>query len=152
MVDVRGEVNLDNRALPGARILFVPENPNFNQNFTISYGLTDARGEFFLHARDGHPGAIAGKHRVYVSRADFDKADMPPPILDPSAILNAKDIDELSRLIAASTGPAAGELVPFFYNAETELICQVVPGRGIQRVRFDLSSVDPLLQEPKRNN
>lgn len=155
LVEVQGEVLLDQRPVAGARVLFVPENPEVGEPFVISWGETNVRGEFELSTRDKRSGAMVGKHRVYISQAKFSV-----PVLGAEL-----ESDEQSREAQASKGQAAsrlfeagltttpsqklavGEQIPFFYNLHSELSWKVMPGGGIQRMKFELSSTDPKLSQ-----
>ena len=149
LVDVQGEVFLDGQPVAGARVLFVPENPEVGQEFVVSWGETNVRGEFELSTRDDRNGAMIGKHRVYISLADFSV----PRIGSADGAEDQQSNGQASTPIARSgflfSPPnelAAGEKIPFYYNRHSELNWTVVPGGGIHRVKLELSSTDPLLE------
>ena len=157
-VEVHGKIFLDGGPVRNAKVVFVPEHLEIGEEFAISSGTTDTFGDFELKTVDGREGAIVGKHRVYVSRI-VDESELQ----DPSALKDkstqqqfANSNDEINfaehrehvwDLVDQSVEQPTGEQIPFYYNLKSELIFDVIPGRGIQRVKFELSSVDPMLDE-----
>jgi len=69
---------------------------------TTSYGKTDANGNFEMYFTDSQKGAWIGLNRVQISTMD----------------------------IATGDRAAIQERVPAFYNIQTELIADVVPGKN----------------------
>ncbi len=133
LVEVHGTVLLDGLPVPDAKVVFVPEGVSSSSRFALAYGTTDSQGKFELKQRDGTVGALAARHRVYLSKLNrhlaMKKVGFPEkPRLDDQQLKNAEEIPE-------------------FYNRYSELQYEVVAGRGIVRPEFKLSSVDPLLKE-----
>ena len=149
-VEVHGEVFLDDLPVGKARVLFVPENPEVGQPFFVSMGTTNFQGEFQLQRLDGEEGAMTGKHRVYISRTE--KANQAsigtdaPAEEEDAAESSPSAVRQFADLIKAAD-PWGEDFVPSYYNRQSELDCEIVAGGGIQRVRFDLSSIDPMLNK-----
>ena len=96
---VDGVVHLDGKPLPGALIVFVPENGS------PSRGFTDEEGRYTLAYSRDHEGAEVGKHTVRISTgqpADEDEDGNPTP--------------------------AVPEKVPVEYNQQSTLTADVKPG------------------------
>src|SRR2546425_4092176 len=70
--DVRGTVLLDGQPLPGATVLFMPEDGGGR----AASGMTDSEGNFLLTTYKENDGALRGKYRVLVSKSE---AIEPPP-------------------------------------------------------------------------
>lgn len=124
-IAVRGQVLLDNEPLSGARVTFVPISAIDDLPLDIqpmSYGVTDADGNFTLRQADGTEGAGEGQHVVMISKP-----------------LDAK----AGQLSLDSTANA----VPEFYQQYGYLKRHVMPMAGGQPVNFKLSTIDPLLKE-----
>ncbi len=123
IVQVRGRVLLDDVPLAGARVTFIPIVPldaSLLDIKAMSYGITDADGNYTLQQADGTAGAIKGQHTVTISK----------PI----------DSDE-----PLSPGSAADK-VPEFYRQHGYLKRHVMPLAGGQKMDFKLSTIDPLLK------
>ncbi len=150
MVEIRGKVTLDGRPVADARVVFVPQNATLSSQFLISYGTTDNRGEFELATRDDQEGALVGKHLVIISRADYSTNSKPKlqgPVFTIDANVVRQDVNEAWSILNESIQQQPDETIPFYYNLHSDLTIDVVPGRGIQDVNFELVSVDPLLQQ-----
>ena len=154
-VEVHGKVFLDGRPVRDAKIFFVPEDLGIQKEFAMSIGSTGPLGEFELQTADGREGALVGNHRVYISKIVEDGEDVKPEAdkgaavevqpIDDEGFDEAKHREHIWDLIDNSVQQPRGEKIPFYYNLKSELSCKVIPGRGIQRVTFELSSVDPML-------
>lgn len=150
-VEVHGKVLLDGGPVRNAKVVFVPEHLGLDDEFALSYGVTDSYGAFELKTSDQQEGALVGKHRVYISRVvdPAESSDDAKPtggkVLDDEDFNFAQHREHVWDLIEESVEQPAGEQIPFYYNLKSELTIEVIPGRGIQRVEFDLSSVDPML-------
>jgi hypothetical protein len=70
VVSVAGTVTRDGQPLVGADVMFLPERG------APSSGKTDASGEFTLTFNDGRPGAVPGKHQVFIT---LPGPEVPPP-------------------------------------------------------------------------
>ena len=71
---VHGRVTLDGRPLAQADITFQPEGAQ-----RASIGRTTADGRYELAYKRGEPGAIVGKHTVYVE-VSSELVKNPPPV------------------------------------------------------------------------
>ncbi len=132
-VEVHGTVLLDGLPVPDAKVVFVPEGASSSSRFALAYGTTDSQGKFELKQRDGTVGALAARHRVYLSK------------LNRHFMVKKEGFPEQPRLDDQQLKEA--EEIPEFYNRDSELQYEVVAGRGIVRPEFKLSSIDPLLKE-----
>lgn len=132
LLPVGGIVILDGQPLADAKVLFVPQDKDLGHRFATSYAITDDNGRFELRLSDNRSGAYAGWHYVLVSKP---KEGSRTPTIEP--ISTELDLDEFID--------DHHDVVPRYYNVETELKFEVVPGR-INRAEFELSSVDPLLK------
>lgn len=147
-VEVQGKIYLDGSPVSNAKVFFVPELKERLENFSISFGLTNADGGFELETRNGQEGAIVGRHRVLVSKTtatagefvELGNATEQPIHSDPLS-----DQNSIWSTIEKEMGLKEGERIPFYYNVRTELTCDLIPGRGIHYVTFELSSTDPML-------
>ncbi len=157
-VEVHGKVLLDGGPVSDAKVYFVPDELEIGEEFVISFGTTNTFGEFELETIDDREGALVGKHRVFISRVapDYGIPDPETPNRVRSTEANRDGVDEIDfakyrehvwDLIDKTVQQPAGERIPFYYNLNSELTFEVIPGRGIQRVTFELSSVDPMLND-----
>lgn len=124
IVAVRGQVLLDDVPLEGARVTFIPILPLEAALLDIqamSYGITDADGNYTLQQADGTNGAIKGEHTVMISKPIDTEND--PLSLD-----------------------SAADKVPEFYRQHGYLKRHVMPLAGGQKMDFKLSTIDPLLK------
>ena len=123
-VAVRGQVLLDELPLSGARVTFIPISATDSSPRNIkpmSYGVTDAEGNYKLQQADGTFGAAKGQHMVMISK----------PL----------DSDE-----AQFTIDSKANAVPEFYRQYGYLQRHVMPLAGGQKIDFKLSTIDPLLK------
>ena len=134
LVEVHGSVLLDGQAMPNCKVVFVPEGAYKGSKWAMSYGTTDDQGNFQLAQRNEKAGANSGWHRVYVSYVSN------APVAGNFAVNIREDGEFEIR-------ETSNELVPFFYNRDSELRFEVKKGRGISRPKFELSSIDPDLLE-----
>ena len=124
IVQVRGRVLLDDVPLAGARVTFIPIVPldaSLLDIKAMSYGITDADGNYTLQQADGTAGAIKGQHTVTISKPIDTEND--PLSLD-----------------------SAADKVPEFYRQHGYLKRHVMPLAGGQKMDFKLSTIDPLLK------
>ena len=123
MVPVRGRILLDDVPLAGARVTFVPISPidsSPTELEPMSYGTTDADGNYTLRQASGTVGATKGEHTVLISK----------PI----------DQDEATQ---------STDAVPEFYRQHGYLKRHVMPLSGGQQLDFELTTIDPLLKNLK---
>ena len=138
--DVDGKVFLDGQPIEDAKVVFIPFK-SFSvagREKNISYGTTDAQGNFKLKKANGDFGAAKGLHRVIISKRTTPvdsavKTENPLEDLLPAA---GQDLFLLS---------SEGELFPMIYNRQSTLTFDVDTSLKTVRANFDLSSVDPLL-------
>lgn len=142
LVEVRGEVTLDARPVTDATIVFLPETAGLKDQFRISYGRTDSAGKFTLQTGNQDEGALPGRHRVLISKIATETKRPAIKRMGRFRRYSGIDFEPVGRYPAA-----VGEQIPFYYNSESTLTYELVAGRGIERVKFELSSVDPLLTE-----
>jgi hypothetical protein len=117
LAPVSGRVTLNQKPLAKAWVYFAPmASKGTKAPGPTSHGQTDADGRFTLSVDGEHPGAVVGKHRVFISTRDSGAADQP------DAGINVTK-----------------ELVPDRYNQETTLTHDVPPG-GSTTANFDLTS------------
>ena len=124
IVAVYGRVLLDDAPLSGARVTFIPISPIDESPRDIqpmSYGITDAEGNYKLRQADGTAGAVKGQHTVLISK--------------PLESDNARGSLDLSA-----------NAVPEFYRQHGYLKQHVMPFPGGQKIDFKLSTIDPLLK------
>lgn len=112
---VSGTVTLNGQPVGDARVMFVPvEKTASGELGSISYGVTDADGNFLLATRIGKDGAAVGRNYVWIS----------------TRIVNAAgDQEQVQR----------AELIPARFNAETDLTFEV-PSAGTDAADFLLDS------------
>lgn len=140
LVEVHGVVKLDGEPVENARVLFLPVEHQFGPDFALSFGVTDRQGKFQLHQNGLEAGAMEGRHRVFISKP------LGQGPADNEARLN-RDRLEILRRFSMGTGPhdATENAIPLHYNQSSDLFFEVVPGQGVVRADFDLSTIDPLL-------
>ena len=156
---VEGEVFLDGFPLNKAKIVFLPQmlKGKSGKLMNLAYGKCDARGKFKMEYRDGSRGIVAGKYHVLISLLDDEAAKQNSLLFVPNP-KNKPNLTLFNQLLAeeeSSPVPAAklkelsdrNQIVPALYNRQSNLNYEVVASPGIVRTRFDLSSVDPLLQK-----
>lgn len=107
---VEGTVTLDKQPLPGAVVLFEPEN---GRN---SIGMTDDQGVYRLEFDAAHKGALIGKHKVRLTK-------------------RAREADLMAP--GAAKGPP--KPIPSRYNDKTTLEAVVKAGEK-NKINFDLTS------------
>lgn len=119
LASVGGHVHLDGQPVPGASVIFTPENGS------PSYGTTDEAGYYTLSYSINKEGAIPGKHKVQIStsRSGDDDAD-------------------------GSTIPSVPEKLPEQYNRRTTLTAEVKPGTNTIDFK-DLKSAGKIVQPAK---
>lgn len=101
LTSVSGTVRLDGAPLPGADILFIPENGS------PSSGATDENGQYYLRYSVSRDGAMLGKHRVRIST------------------YRAAHLDAEGNRV-----PGSPEKLPPEYNRDSTLTKEVKPGRN----------------------
>jgi len=96
LASVSGTVRLDGEPLPGADLLFIPENGS------PSSGATDQNGRYYLRYSASRDGAMPGKHTVRIStyraaRLDENGQHVPgsPEKLPPEYHRNSKLTEEV---------------------------------------------------------
>lgn len=149
-VEIKGKIYLDGVIVSNAKVFFVPALPKRRENFYISFGESNSHGEFSLRTRDGTEGAIAGTHKVLISRTKKDPllANIKPLGNSTETTIEMEEINDANSAWAAiekTMSLKKEEDIPFYYNVRTELTCDVVPGTGINHIKFELSSTDPML-------
>jgi hypothetical protein len=81
---VSGKVTLDGKALPHARVMFIPElDPDNKNSLPASIGITDDNGHYSLvlssMSNSQVEGAVLGKHKIIVAiGAEAAEADTQP--------------------------------------------------------------------------
>jgi hypothetical protein len=114
LAPVSGKVTLNNKPLANAWIHFAPMAQSGKMDpGPTSHGQTDSRGAYTVHVRPGQPGAVVGKHRVFISL-----------------------IEGGSR---ADAGGRGREMIPARYNQKTGLTLEV-PADGTEQAIFDLKA------------
>lgn len=133
LVHVRGLVTIDGQPADSARVVFIPMEKSFEPSFQpISVATTEKNGTFSLKTLAGKPGAVRGRHWVYVlSAPDLTKigskdVDLPQsvpqgPGTQPDAWRDAADL--LDYWVSAN--PVRDEaIVPFFGTQTLEIKLQ----------------------------
>jgi hypothetical protein len=114
LAPVSGKVTLNGKPLAKAWVHFAPmARPGNTDPGPTSHGQTDARGCYTLHVRPDEPGAVVGKHRVFISLTQGGSQ--------------------------ADAGARAREEIPWRYNQETKLTHDVPPG-GTTEANFVLTA------------
>ena len=108
-----------------------------------------------MEYRDGSPNILAGKYHVVITLVDTESALSNGDPFAPSRISESGSNSLKNLLAAAKAGPVSRaqlaeqvdrhQVVPAIYNRLTSLKYEVVASPGIVRTKFDLPSVDPLL-------
>ena len=166
---VEGEVVLDGFPLNHATVVFLPTKLKSDSGkiMPLVYGKTDARGMFKMKYRDGSRDLMAGKYDILISLIE-SKSDSSADQSDDGSKVDssadssvkekhAKSLDMVHSMIAnAHAGLFTraerveqidrNQVVPAFYNRESELLYEIVASPGILRTKFELSSIDPLLK------
>jgi hypothetical protein len=120
---VSGRVTLDNKPLPNANVIFMPDATVKNPG-QGSRAKTNANGEFtLLQMTNDVRGAVIGKHSVSITAFDGDDGAIPSS-------------SGLEKNVFRKP------IVPERYNSKTELTFEVPPG-GSTSANFDLKS-DPV--------
>jgi len=117
---VSGRVTLDGEPLFKAHVHFAPIGSRDNlAPGPTSQGETDSNGRYTLTLDSNRsPGAVVGKHKVYIITVDAQAAaDVPD----------------------AGGKSQTSEILPAKYNQETTLTFEVLPG-GTDAADFDLKS------------
>ena len=149
LLPVSGEVLMDGKPFPGAKVLFIPQNKELGSRFAMSYAITDSDGKFTLRISDENMGAFAGTHYVMISKplkegklveGNSDEGNLgenkKDSVFDFGYLESGLDVDETIK--------TNSDQVPVYYNYQTELTFEVSPGQ--ENVTFELSSIDPLLK------
>ena len=111
---VSGLVTLDGEPLKTARVIFTPEKKGDNAIVgPVSFCITDDQGQFELNTNTGKPGAMIGKHKVFICGEVRDEEN-------PDVIL-------------------VKEYLPARYYEGTELTFEV-PDYGTDEANFALTS------------
>jgi hypothetical protein len=127
-VPVEGIVTLDGQPVPGATVLFVPEDAGGRS----ASAMSDSEGNFQLTTYHEGDGALAGKYRVVVTKTEAIQA--PPAQIQPG---DGKSVIEHYRNLKSRRNRKPQ--LPAVYASEdtTNLRC-TVPHGGT--VTLDLSS------------
>ncbi|MCH2182945.1 MAG: hypothetical protein MK108_13150 [Mariniblastus sp.] len=139
LVEVHGVVQLDGQPVENARVLFLPLEHQLEPDFALSYGVTDSEGNYELHQNGLRAGAMAGRHRVFISKPlGAAEAESPGP--------KRMGLD-LQSMFSGGAGPSnrTDNAIPQHYNESSDLVFEVIAGQGANRADFDLKTVDPLL-------
>ena len=142
LVEVQGVVKLDGSPVENARVLFLPLEHQLQSDFSLSYGVTDAEGKFQLQKNGLQSGAIEGSHRVFISK----------PITEGEADNQALKYQEGRSVLRSLSGASVPLMelkneIPLHYNQSSDLVFEVVPGQGVNQANFELSTIDPMLEE-----
>lgn len=90
LTPVSGKVTLDDQPLVGARVMFVPiatDPTSVKEALPPSSGFTDEQGHYTVATFQGQPGAVAGDHRVVVSKMTTpDGKPLTADIKDPALL------------------------------------------------------------------
>ena len=148
IVAVSGEVLLDGKPVRGASVVFVPQDKSLGVRFEMSYAETDEDGKFQLRISEQKEGAYEGLNYVLISKADhrFKRTETGPFPFPSDGIRGGEQ--DLMRLHREYLGTEM-DLIPSFYNSESELVFEVKRSES-NYAKFELSSVDPLLETNSR--
>ncbi len=125
LAPVSGTVTLDGKPLAKVIVTFVPVEGGVS-----SSGVTDESGSYSLACSLG-PGAVVGKHRVYVqSQAPSASAEVKIPDED--------DPGYQPDPYASLRAPQFVEKIPARYNKDSQLTQDVQPGTN--RIDLELQS------------
>lgn len=109
LTSISGTVTMDDQPLVGARIMFVPTNPDKSapkEALPASSGFTDEQGHYTLATFQGQSGVVAGDHRVVVSKMTTpDGKPLTADIKDPALLGPIKE-----SIPTKYSDPAASEL------------------------------------------
>jgi hypothetical protein len=122
IVPVSGRITLDGRPLANGVVNFQPvAQYQGHDPGPGSYGKTDAQGYYTLRVvgRD-HKGAVVGTHRVQITGY----------------------AGAVPKVTSDSNPQLPPQLVPRWYNSETQLTCEV-PRGGTDHADFELTSTAP---------
>jgi hypothetical protein len=132
LVRVRGLVTIDGQPADAARIVFVPMEKSFEPSLQpISVATTEKDGTFSLKTLAGKPGAVRGRHLVYV---------LPAPDL---TNIGAKD-PELTQSLPQGPGTQpdawrdAADLLGYWVSANPVRDEAIVPFFGTQTLEIKL--------------
>ena len=141
LVQVHGRVQLDGQPVENARVLFLPLENQMDPDFALSYGVTDQAGKYELHQNGLRAGAMAGRHRVFISKPLNASSE------EEEAGRSREGLD-LQALFSAGSGPLSesDDAIPHHYNQSSDLVFEVIAGQGPNRADFDLKTIDPLLK------
>lgn len=118
LAEVSGVVTLDGKALPEARVIFMPHAAADSvMAGPASITFTDESGHFRMETKDGDDGAVVGRHKVSITTHRV-KIDPDDPM----------KVTVLSK-----------ERLPAIYHNESQLSF-VVPDSGTQEANFTLRS------------
>ena len=118
LAPVSGRVQWNGKPLAGAWVHFAPKASKDNlAPGPTAHGRTDRDGRFRLGVDPGHPGAVVGVNRVFISSLEEGTAD----VRDAGGMKTIKD------------------RIPSRYNQETILLFEV-PAAGTSAADFDLKT------------
>lgn len=138
---VHGTISLDGSPVNQAKIVFVPVNlRNADEKLVpLAYGTTDVDGKFELEYSDGTQELFAGTYTVMISKLkqvddSQNNANMPwPKDLLPDSVVNMFN--------------DPSETIPSIYNLDSNLTYEIMDSPSINRPMFELTSIDPNLNE-----
>jgi len=121
LAPVSGTVTMNSKPLAGASVNFEPQSGDKKslEAPLNSTGKTNEKGEYSLETIKGQPGAVVGKHKVYIS------------------LYKVQPGDGDQRMPRG--GWPQKDLVPLRYNEKSELTFEV-PSGGTDKANFDLKS------------
>ncbi len=145
-VEVVGEVKLDDELIADAKIVFIPRSLMDRQQHEtrLAYGTTNEKGRFELKLADGSSEIRPGEYRVILSKHQ-QKSSRPPLLADlktqfPGLVPNEGIANQFA-------GYLPDEVFPPRFNQNTELVVKIDAELTVNTIKFDLRSIDLLLDE-----
>lgn len=141
LVPVAGWVDLDGESPESARLVFVPLDRNFEFNLqSVSVATIKKNGRFVLETLDGKPGAVRGRHLVFL---------MPKPSptnggVDPGNATKLPESDEPGQEGELDAWRNASDLLGFWVMPAPVRTEVSVPLFGTRSMRIELKQTEKL--------
>ena len=143
---VQGEVTLDGMPIEGAKVVFLPvelRSPT-REIMPMAYGLTNAKGKFEMKYSNGSKELMAGKYSVIISKSTPQPPQNESDVKTWETEMLPEDVGQFANF------KNSDELFPSIYNRDSILVFEVQSTTEVNQAKFQLSSIDPLLQDLKQ--
>jgi hypothetical protein len=147
---VQGKVTLDGSPIHQAKIIFVPNtlrNPA-GKLMPLAFGLTDEEGKFEMKYSDGVDQLMSGTYTVVISKKNENTNRRQNTALawETENYILPDDVAKFESFQNSE------DVFPAVYNSDSILVFEVTKSAEANEAKFELSTVDPALQEQQKSS